>query len=152
LERDLSDQEEMVQRSDSEKEDSNMGSSDTTALSNLKSEISNHDSDVNSKRKESASSFFSSPSSSSEAEYEGNECDEKEGTSENDLQDEHNQKTRHQRKKKIKKRCRGVLRDNENVDLRNMFSESDEYRKNDIAKRTKKSNIYSDTDEDTKLN
>jgi len=100
LERDLSDQEEMVQRSDSEKEDSNMGSSDTTALSNLKSEISNHDSDVNSKRKESASSFFSSPSSSSEAEYEGNECDEKEGTSENDLQDEHNQKTRHQRKKK----------------------------------------------------
>nr|XP_036677598.1 histone-lysine N-methyltransferase SETD1 isoform X2 [Drosophila suzukii] len=148
LERDLSDQEEMVQRSDSEKEDSNMGSSDTTALSNLKSEISNHDSDVNSKRKGSASSFFSSPSSSSEAEYEGNECDEKEGTSENDLQDEHNQKNRHQRKKKIKKRSRGVLRDNESVDLRNIFSDSDEYRKNDITKRTKKSNIYSDTDED----
>jgi len=35
-----------------------------------------------------------------------------------------------------------------NVDLRNMFSDSDEYRKNNIAKRTKKSNIYSDTDED----
>jgi len=65
----------MVQRSDSEKKDSNIDSSDMTAFSNLKRKVSSHDSDVNSKRKESASSIFSSPSSSSEAEYEGNECD-----------------------------------------------------------------------------
>ncbi|XP_016953503.1 histone-lysine N-methyltransferase SETD1 isoform X2 [Drosophila biarmipes] len=155
LERDLSDQEEMVQRSDSEKEDSNMGSSDTTARSNSKNEVSNHDSDtkpqiigLNSKRKGSASSFFSSSSSSSE--YEGDKCGEKERTSEEDIQEKHNQKNHHLRKKNIKKRNRGILRDNE----RNVFTDSDEYMKHDIKQRTKISNIYSDTDEeneDTKL-
>ncbi|XP_070072342.1 histone-lysine N-methyltransferase SETD1 [Drosophila takahashii] len=155
LERDLSDQEEMVQRSDSEKEDSNMGSSDT-ARSNLKREVLNQDSDtksqtlgLNSKRKGSASSFFSSSSSSSsEAEYEGNECVGKERTSEEDSLEEHNQRNLNQRKKNIKKKSRGGLRNKEDNDMKNIYSDSDEYRKDDISKRTKKINIYSDTDED----
>ncbi|XP_017117436.1 histone-lysine N-methyltransferase SETD1 [Drosophila elegans] len=155
LERDLSDQEEMVQRSDSEKEDSNMGSSDT-ALSNLKGQVLNQDSDtkshtsgLNLKRKGSASSFFSSSSlsSSSEADYEGNECAEKEKTSEEDSLEEYNRRNLNQRKKINRNRSRTGLTVIEDIDMKIVYSDCDEYKR---AKRvrSKKMNIYSDTDED----
>ncbi|XP_017078628.2 histone-lysine N-methyltransferase SETD1 [Drosophila eugracilis] len=145
-ERDLSDQEEMVQCSDSEKEDSNAGSSGTARLIG---QISNNDSDgksqtsgLTSKRKGSASSFFSSSSSSSsEGEYEGNDCVDKERTSEDGSLEDH---SLNKRRKNSRDRRRASLRENA---LQNIYTNSDEFKK-DIKKRANKNNIYSDPDED----
>ncbi|EDW55365.1 histone-lysine N-methyltransferase SETD1 [Drosophila sechellia] len=154
LERDLSDQEEMVQRSDSEKEDSNVETSDTAHL-NIKgpvpiqeSDTKSHTSGLNSKRKGSASSFFSSSSSStsSEAEYEAIDSVEKARTSEEDSPGRYGQRNLNQRKKTIRNRNR-VRKMDKVIDVRNVYSESDEFKKENVTRRTKK-NIYSDTDED----
>ncbi|KAH8241705.1 hypothetical protein KR032_001365 [Drosophila birchii] len=153
IDRDLSDQEEMVQRSDSEKEDSNIGSSDNLR-SSLRESISTQDSlppVVNLKRKESISSFFSSSSSSSsEGENELNECGEVERTSEDDsLEEEHHQKNRTQREKHIKNKDHLSQSPTKNI-----YSDSDEdknlNKKFGISRRgrTKKVNIYSDTDDE----
>lgn len=159
LERDLSDQEEMVQRSDSEKEDSNIGSSDVLR-SNLKETISNRGSPVHSlsavvhsKRKESISSFFSSSSSSSsEAENEGNECNTR-SSDDDSLVEEHHQRNLNQQQKNIKNRGRSSLTPTKNMTTKNIYSDSDEDKKRNkqgVTRRgrTKKVNIYSDTDED----
>ncbi|KAH8393201.1 hypothetical protein KR200_002082 [Drosophila serrata] len=157
IDRDLSDQEEMVQRSDSEKEDSNIGSSDVLGPS-LKESILNKDLPplVNLKRKESISSFFSSSSSSSsEAENEINEYGEVERNSEDDsLEEEHHKRNRTQRQKLTKNKVRSSLAPTKNMTFKNIYSDSDEDKKRNKEfgftrrGRTKKNNIYSDTDEE----
>ncbi|KAH8259097.1 hypothetical protein KR038_007959 [Drosophila bunnanda] len=158
IDRDLSDQEEMVQRSDSEREDSNIGSSDVLR-SSLKESILNQGSPppvVNLKRKESISSFFSSSSSSSsEAEIEINECGGVGRNSEDDsLEEEHHQKNRSQRQKLTKNKGRLSRTPTKNMAIKNIYSDSDEDKKlnNEFGLtrrgRTKKNNIYSDTDEE----
>ncbi|XP_039232837.1 histone-lysine N-methyltransferase SETD1 [Drosophila yakuba] len=153
LERDLSDQEEMVQCSDSEKEDSNMGISNT-ARSNIKgpdplqeSDHKSRISDLILKRKGSASSFFSSSSSSAscEAEYEASDCVEKARTSEEDSPEGYGQRNRNLRKKSFRNKNRVGTRDKI---LKSMDSGSDENKKENVTRHTKKNNIYSDTDED----
>ncbi|KAH8289881.1 hypothetical protein KR054_003259 [Drosophila jambulina] len=156
---DLSDQEEMVQRSDSEKDDSYIGSSDIFG-SSLKESNLNQDSMppvVNLKRKESISSFFSSSSSSSsEVENDTNECGGADRTSEDDiLEEEHHQKKRTDvRKKLIKNKRRLSLTPTKNITIKNIYSDSDEDKKLNKefgltrCGRTKKINIYSDTDEE----
>ncbi|KAH8338740.1 hypothetical protein KR059_000536 [Drosophila kikkawai] len=158
MDRDLSDQEEMVQCSDSEKEDSNIGNSDILR-SSLKESVLNQDllpAVGNLKRKESISSFFSSSSSSSsEAENEIHEGGGVERTSDDDsFEEERHQKDRTQRQKLIKNRGRLSLTPTENMTIKNIYSDSDEDKK--LNKefgftrrgRTKKNNIYSDTDEE----
>ncbi|KAH8379364.1 hypothetical protein KR009_004441 [Drosophila setifemur] len=163
LERDLSDQEEMVQRSDSEKEDSNMGNSDS-ARCNQKGRIISQDDkaplpvpDINSKRKGSASSFFSSSSSSSssEADNEDNECAENERTSDDDsFEEDQQRRNQNQRQKIIKNRRRIGLNSKEHDNIKSIYSDSEDEKKGDnkvgVSKRgrTKKNNIYSDTDDD----
>ncbi|XP_001964347.3 histone-lysine N-methyltransferase SETD1 isoform X1 [Drosophila ananassae] len=162
LERDLSDQEEMVQRSDSEKEDSNMGSSDLSR-SNLKRRLLNQTvklrtspSDTNSKRKGSASSFFSSSSSSSssEVENENNECVENERSSEDDsLEDVQQQKNMCQQKKHFQNRRCVSFKSHEYNNINNIYSDSEEEKKMKFPDESKKdqstkNHIYSDTDDD----
>ncbi|KAH8266442.1 hypothetical protein KR026_003644 [Drosophila bipectinata] len=164
LERDLSDQEEMVQRSDSDKEDSNMGNSDLPR-SNLKRRILNQTvklqtspSDTNSKRKGSASSFFSSSSSSSsEAENENNECVENERSSEDDSFEEAQLKNMRQQKKNFQTRKSTEFKSNEYSNINNIYSDSDEEKKvksPDESKKnqSRKNHIYSDTDDDNDNN
>ncbi|KAH8295234.1 hypothetical protein KR018_009018 [Drosophila ironensis] len=157
FERDLSDQEEMVQRSDSEKEDSNFGinhmprSSSKIQLSNEEAKVQKTSQELNTKRKGSASSFFSSSSSSSSSEIENeNVCGENGKSSGDDsLVELHQHKSTTRKKKPLKsRRCLGM-----NDNIKNIYSDSDEEEKNNTKHdRTKKNHIYSDTDEDGENN
>ncbi|EDW37970.1 GL12290 [Drosophila persimilis] len=166
LERDLSDQEEMVQRSDSEKEDSNMGGFEAPG-SNAKDRVLDREMatirlpspEMLSKRKGSASSFFSSSSSSSsEAENEVNDAadgTEKEKSSDDDsFDDDHPPRNLNRKSRLIKKNRRVAFKEPGDDNIENIYSDSeDEKRHTDrmhVQKRgrTKKKNIYSDSDAD----
>ncbi|KAH8397726.1 hypothetical protein KR215_011511, partial [Drosophila sulfurigaster] len=168
LERDLSDQEEMVQRSDSEKEDSNIGNSDAQNM-NLKGRTLQRNSNklrlsqssIRLKRKGSASSFFSSSTSSSSNSDAENDVDEIAGGTEIDKSSDDESfdddfpslSHSNERDKLSKKRIQNL----KNVDgnLQNDYSDSDEDNNQpnnriQTAKRSrmKKIDIYSDTDDD----
>ncbi|BFF88926.1 histone-lysine N-methyltransferase SETD1 [Drosophila madeirensis] len=163
LETDLSDQEEMVQRSDSEKEDSNMGVFEAPG-SNAKERVLDREiatnrlsPEIHSKRKGSASSFFSSSSScSSEVENEGNDAvdgTEKEKSSEEDsFDDDHPPRSHNRKSRLIKKKRRVAFKEPVDDNVENIYSDSeDDKRAIDrmhVQKRgrTKNKNIYSDSD------
>ncbi|EDW66490.2 histone-lysine N-methyltransferase SETD1 [Drosophila virilis] len=166
LERDLSDQEEMVQRSDSDKDDSNMGSSDAQNL-NLKRRTLQRDSgklritstNIRLKRKGSASSFFSSSTSSSSNSDGENDAEdianraENERSSDDESFDEDIPSSNSNERDKFPKRRRHNLKASDGKIL-NVYSDSEEENQsiNRISatkrSRTKKIDIYSDTDED----
>ncbi|KAM8703218.1 hypothetical protein ACLKA7_007924 [Drosophila subpalustris] len=166
LERDLSDQEEMVQRSDSDKDDSNMGSSDVQNL-NLKRRTLQRDaeklrltaSNVRLKRKGSASSFFSSSTSSSSNSEGENDAEEVADGAENDrssddesFDEDMPSSNANEREKFSKKRRRDLKTTDGNI--QNVYSDSDDDNQsiNRVQStkrgRTKKIDIYSDTDDD----
>lgn len=165
-ERDLSDQEEMVQRSDSDKEDSNISSSDTQNI-NLKRRSMQSDvgklrltaSNVRLKRKGSASSFFSSSTSSSSNSEGENDAEEMADvaenvrSSDNESFDEDMPACNANEKDKFSKKPRRDLKATD-VNIENVSSDSDEDNQsiNRIQPtkrgRTKKMDIYSDTDDD----
>ncbi|ALC47945.1 Set1, partial [Drosophila busckii] len=161
LERDLSDQEEMVQRSDSEKEDSNLDGNDDQSskratLQRESDKIRIATNNVRMKRKGSASSFFSSSSSSgstsSEGENETEEVAEGDGDeNERSSDDESFAEDMQLNERNIlsKKRKRGSK-----ITERHVYSDSEDDTKSvnqiSVCKRSrmKKIDIYSDTDED----
>ncbi|KAH8417345.1 hypothetical protein KR222_009156, partial [Zaprionus bogoriensis] len=164
LERDLSDQEEMVQRSDSEKEDSNMGSSDAQNL-NVKRRSLQRDagklrlasSNIRLKRKGSASSFFSSSTSSSSNSSCENDDDnisdgaENQRSSDDESFDIEPQLRNTNERNKFSKRRDSKATE---ANIHNVYSDSEEENQsiNRISAskrgRTKKIDIYSDSDED----
>lgn len=164
LERDLSDQEEMVQRSDSDKDDSNMGSSDAHNLnlkrSSLQREVSKlrlTSSNIRLKRKGSASSFFSSSTSSSSNSSDNDDDNLSDGP-ENQRSSDDDESfdidiSNTNEKDKFSKRC---SRDVKSADgnIHTVYSDSEEENQsiNRISttkrSRTKKMDIYSDSDED----
>ncbi|EDW13928.2 histone-lysine N-methyltransferase SETD1 [Drosophila mojavensis] len=166
LERDLSDQEEMVQRSDSDKDDSNLGSSDAPNLS-LKRRTLQRDigklrltsNNIRLKRKGSASSFFSSSTSSSSNSDGENDADDMGNRAENDRSSDDESfdedipsSNLSERDKFTKKRRRDLKASDEKI--LNVYSDSEEENQsiNRISStkrsRLKKIDIYSDTDED----
>ncbi|EDV98549.1 histone-lysine N-methyltransferase SETD1 [Drosophila grimshawi] len=166
-ERDLSDQEEMVQRSDSDKDDSNMDSSDAQNI-NIKRRSLQRDvgklrltsSNLRRKREGSASSFFSSSTSSTsnsdgenDAEEMGNRA-ENERSSDDETFDEDIPSSNANERDKLSKRHRRALKAAKGGQIHNVYSDSEEdnHSINRISAtkrgRTKKMDIYSDTDDD----
>ncbi|KAH8292656.1 hypothetical protein KR044_007087 [Drosophila immigrans] len=172
LERDLSDQEEMVQRSDSEKDYSNMGCSDAQNM-NLKRRTLQRDSSklrlssssMRLKRKGSASSFFSSSTSSSSNSDTENNADEIAADAEIDRSSDDESfdddlpplGNINERDKLSKKRIQNLKADD--VSFQNVYSDSDEDNNQSLNRiqstkrsRTKKIDIYSDTDDENDQN
>lgn len=160
LERDLSDQEEMVQRSDSDKDDSNMGSSDAPNL-NLKRSSLQRDvgklHNIRLKRKGSASSFFSSSTSSSSNSSDNDDDNLSDGP-ENQRSSDDDESfdidiSNTNERDKFSKRCSREMKSTDG-NTHTVYSDSEEDNQsiNRISAtkrgRTKKIDIYSDSDED----
>ncbi|XP_068155471.1 histone-lysine N-methyltransferase SETD1 [Drosophila tropicalis] len=160
LDRDLSDQEEMVQRSDSEdKDDSHLGDTTTTTshTQNLKERILDSERrDKHPKRRGSASSFFSSSSSSSSSDGDAGGV-ENDASSDDSFEDDGLQmRNVNQRDRLMRKRRRDLkpVAEGDNMPS-SIYSDSEDEKKpghqnTDAPKRgrTKKMDIYSDTDEE----
>lgn len=164
LERDLSDQEEMVQRSDSEKEDSNLGSSDAQNISLKRRSIQRDvgklrlaSSNIRLKRKGSASSFFSSSTSSSSSSSDNEDDNLSDGAENQRSSDDDEsfdtdlQMSNTNEREKFSKRRESKSTDG---NINTVYSDSEEENQsiNRISStkrgRTKKIDIYSDSDEE----